>query len=691
MNKSNLLPDKSSFTYFIIYYSKDVLQANKPVIYGKLQDILNEQVTYHLLSQEHFVMVDIISKILQLPRSIFDLYRVPFDILPKVKNYTHNIIYFPNYFAEFFASQGVANLKSIFNPSLLLYDNRCKNEAIHFESIISSTLGMMSFEEFKEYTPKDIWIKLQEFHEDSYLERLEIPNLTYYLTDDELNVLPSLWFLVQNGDFERFINRDKTSESVVSFNNRMLDEYNIKIKAMKSVTDKNKDNQVENLKPYFKNLDLLKQFNHKPLVLTLPGIPNCQKKQLRNRIVNENNTLERLAIKNMGLYKAMSRNAAYIELDYMGQELYDIVYKLEDHCLGKINNKFIWRSLKKFGNIISKKLTEEQLNLLIYSKQITYYSDLPLGLAIFPGTTSPVCCYSSLSANNLTPLSILYQTEFQCRQGAVITKKCKVLFAECLNKDDRIRKFSDESWTSIEDNLSDYCSLEFVREDTNTVYKLKKFLRKHYDANVVIISAHGHYDIKRKLSGIVVGNEFWNANDNDFNVPEIVILSACHVSPKGVGAINISDLFFRNGAVSVIGTLIPINVMQNASFMQRLLFYMIEALERDVPKSLDEIWQHVVSTNAILEIVHSTKKLSKWAFTKTDDGTTPISKFMLGDNKTELRGKHVYEDSIKRLIDIARDDNMDKYVEAVMKSQGVFPESVFYILFGRPESVYFGK
>ena len=64
---------------------------------------------------------------------------------------------------------------------------------------------------------------------------------------------------------------------------------------------------------------------------------------------------------------------------------------------------------------------------------------------------------------------------------------------------------------------------------------------------------------------------------------------------------------------------------------------------------------------------------------------------MNGEGNTPLRGKHIYEDSIKRLIEIAKDYDMDKYVKAVIDSNGVFPESVFYVLFGKPELIYFTK
>ena len=65
------------------------------------------------------------------------------------------------------------------------------------------------------------------------------------------------------------------------------------------------------------------------------------------------------------------------------------------------------------------------------------------------------------------------------------------------------------------------------------------------DADILYISAHGYYNIKQNMAGIMVGEEFWMASE-DINVPPIVILSACHSSPRGMGAVNIACLLYTS-------------------------------------------------------------------------------------------------------------------------------------------------
>lgn len=56
----------------------------------------------------------------------------------------------------------------------------------------------------------------------------------------------------------------------------------------------------------------------------------------------------------------------------------------------------------------------------------------------------------------------------------------------------------------------------------------------------------------QNIAGIAIGSDIWMANEN-LVFPPVVILSACHVSPGGRGAVCISDLIMRNGAIAVLG------------------------------------------------------------------------------------------------------------------------------------------
>ena len=57
--------------------------------------------------------------------------------------------------------------------------------------------------------------------------------------------------------------------------------------------------------------------------------------------------------------------------------------------------------------------------------------------------------------------------------------------------------------------------LQISYGETLTVSDLKKFINDNIDADILHISGHGYYDRKRNIAGLMVGNEFWMADEND--------------------------------------------------------------------------------------------------------------------------------------------------------------------------------
>ena len=154
-----------------------------------------------------------------------------------------------------------------------------------------------------------------------------------------------------------------------------------------------------------------------------------------------------------------------------------------------------------------------------------------------------------------------------------------------------------------------YEGFSVTYQQTYSVESILEFIKNNRDADILYISAHGYYNIKQNMAGIMVGEEFWMASE-DINVPPIVILSACHSSPRGMGAVNIADMFIRNGAISVLGTFIPVNAHRNLILMTRLFTYIVEAQRKSRQyKTLSDAWCGVVATNAIHELMSESKVL----------------------------------------------------------------------------------
>ncbi|PAD82760.1 hypothetical protein CHH57_13160 [Niallia circulans] len=104
-------------------------------------------------------------------------------------------------------------------------------------------------------------------------------------------------------------------------------------------------------------------------------------------------------------------------------------------------------------------------------------------------------------------------------------------------------------------------------------------------------------------------------------------------------------------------------------------------------KNLSEVWQHVVSSNAVLEIIDSTTSLKRWAMTKREDGTWPLKEFQLEEAPKKLKFADVYSDSINILKNIAERDGVLNKLNNSLREDNYFPESLFYQLLGYPEHI----
>ena len=204
----------------------------------------------------------------------------------------------------------------------------------------------------------------------------------------------------------------------------------------------------------------------------------------------------------------------------------------------------------------------------------------------------------------------------------------------------------------------------------------------------VIISAHGYYDRSSNMAGLHVGDNVWLGIDSG-PLPPVVILSACHVSPRGAGTVNITDLLFREGALAVLAPCVPVDVFHNSVLMTRLCVYIAETMAAHEPhRTLLDIWHRVATSNAVNDVLNSNASIRKWGFSHCGKATV-LEMFMNERANGRLRLSHVYEDTIQILREIAVESGIGHRFDQWITNQGFFPESLFYMLLGWPERILF--
>lgn len=668
------IPTYAAPDYFIIYNSSHTKKNLGALSFYDAMDLKN---TKHFFDSELDPVLEIINYLLHFPRYNFDFSELAPRDIKMINNIAQNILFLPNFlFGELVEKNFIKDKKrSIFIIADEIYD-----EISSHDKLIDKTC--YSFTTLKQMDLKKIWKDLNHYNNG-------VNDIIEYQSLSKSEILPLLHFSDQIDKVEKKI-FELDASSIVDIADYRLKQQGY-LEGMQVLCEMSEEER-KNLSPDKKKLIFEEALNSAtfPVTLTLPGQPRRIDKWTSDR---ELPLSEKKALKLIGIHNAIANNGIHIALDTISSECFSELDNLENHCKenhskGNINNKYVWRILKKLGKLLARQLGSDVTSILRRASRIKVFSDFPIGLAILPDTDAPLCCHKSITYMPITPLTRALQLEMGMKAPILLESNIKVLIIECLAEDDNIRKASDHIWATLKKNV-DTKFFNVIYEIADSPQEFQSIIDKHADVKILIISAHGAYDEKTGYTAIKIGrNNYWSPVGNKFNSPPIVFFSACHVSPRGRGAISIADLFIRSGAQVVLGTLIPIEVGRNGLLMMRLLLYISETLKGEYDyKNLAEVWKFTVSSNAVNEIVESTKALKEWSLTPRKDYSFPMKDFQHRDSINKLRYTHVYTDTIKVLREIAEKDGVLNKLDNALSNDCNFPESVFYQLIGSPENV----
>ncbi|EDT74387.1 hypothetical protein [Clostridium butyricum] len=233
-----------------------------------------------------------------------------------------------------------------------------------------------------------------------------------------------------------------------------------------------------------------------------------------------------------------------------------------------------------------------------------------------------------------------------------------------------------------------YSAIEIIYEEVTSIEDFNQVLSENANIDIVLISSHGTYE--NNIAGLCIGNEVLVYDDQiNCEIPGVVLLSACHVSPRGKNVISIVDTLIRKGACVVLGTCIPVQVDRNALLMKRLILNIVFTLKKESGfKNLSELWSFVSTSNAFDDIIHSNKFLIRWIEDERNRGRDIEKEFKLR-SEMKITNINIYEDILKVLCDIATDDKMKNNLNKLIKTEDYFPESLFYCIYGFPENIIF--
>ncbi|GAA2171138.1 hypothetical protein GCM10009846_03940 [Agrococcus versicolor] len=372
----------------------------------------------------------------------------------------------------------------------------------------------------------------------------------------------------------------------------------------------------------------------------------------------------------------------------LDRAMFQAIADLERHWAEGPKPAAVKRLIDRIDKAAAKIWTGEFVAAIKNASHIDAFTNFPLGLLTLPGDSSPLSNRLPISYRSINPLTRALQLELSPPSLHRIQPGFRILVVECIPRSDRIGIASRAAWAAIATEMA----AAGVRFDIREVASPDAFRKTvaQESPDILIISAHGFHDSKSNVAGIVIGESARSLGLDLGPMPPMVILSACHTSPRGGGVVSIGDLLLRAGAEAVLSTLVPVNVEHNAQTVGRFLRYL--AIAADEPAnapsaSILDIWHQVQGLNVINDMTTGASQLRKWILDKTA-GDSALEEFMRGPHG--MRRAHLFADAEARLVQIAERRGDGERVRGWLRAPGYLPESLMYLFLGRPSSIRVG-
>jgi hypothetical protein len=373
---------------------------------------------------------------------------------------------------------------------------------------------------------------------------------------------------------------------------------------------------------------------------------------------------------------------------------YRALAELEHSWVTSARPRAVSSTLRRLDAAVRPTWTDQSEAALHSGSSLTVFSDFPLGLSRPFGLTAPLSCAMPVSYRPLTPLTRTLPNTLLAGYPVALNRGFSVLVVECIPPTDPVGQVSRRVWPTIIENLSSQVPTStFVYVDAPTSGALRAAVSTH-EPDILVISAHGFSQRDANAAGIMIG-ETPSLGIGLGPLPPLVVLSACHVAPRGTGQVTIADLLLREGAMTVLGTLVPVDVRRNALLTQRLLYAIGSRVDRGTPlgDTIREVWHWIQWSNAVLDIAGATPRFLDWFMTRpAGQSRSPQETFRLERGHFErVRPGHVYGDSEELLIEIADALGAGDRVRSWIRGTGYLPESAMYCLVGEPERILLGQ
>lgn len=398
--------------------------------------------------------------------------------------------------------------------------------------------------------------------------------------------------------------------------------------------------------------------------------------------------LERGALELMVTHRAVAHDGVGLVLPDVPPEAFHILRDLEAHWRGPggPRPRSVNRLLAKLNIAMAPVISDDVAAAITRSDRAKIYSNFPFGLLTIPGGSAPLGMRISVSQSPLIPMTRMFASELIAPRTATLSRGFTVLIAECISESDPVGQAARIGWAFMEKELtSSDIPVKFHRRQVRSARDFRRAVAET-SPDLLILCAHGHHLANANAAGVMLGDEFTLGTDLG-DVPPVVLLSACSVTPRGATEVTIADLLLRQGAIAVLGAAVPVDVRHNATLYFRFILYITLSLKGQEPEAdLLSIWHRVQAGNAVNDVISGNGNLHAWTMYPHLGMKPPLTAFMT-DPQPSIRLADIYADTEATLLRIAEARGMRARMDGWLRNPGYVPESAMYVFLGDPECV----
>ncbi len=199
----------------------------------------------------------------------------------------------------------------------------------------------------------------------------------------------------------------------------------------------------------------------------------------------------------------------------------------------------------------------------------------------------PLMLRYNLSKIPSTPGNLFFQQSIQCTQRMLSIEDFReVLIIRSFSQGDPLRFILQESIKTFMESMVQEGGGQDIQVRWVDVHDENDFIQalNSFSGSLMIFDGHGTHDKSSDISFLCIGSlklDIWQLKDK-VRVPPIVLLSACDTHPIDGSHASTVNGFLSLGAITVLGTVLPVAVMESSIFLARLIYrihYFLDQIE----------------------------------------------------------------------------------------------------------------